>query len=72
MVGQVVALAEEMRVALTAVSLSQLQSISSYFDGDVTAVFQIKSALENRSVTGGTASQALQEQLNEAKRAASY
>ena len=68
-VGQVVALAEREGVVLTAVSLSQLQSISSYFKEDITAVFQIKSALENRSVTGGTASQALQEQLNEAKRA---
>jgi argininosuccinate lyase len=69
-VGQVVALAEEMGVALTAVPLPQLQSISSYFDEGVTAVLQIKSALENRSVSGGTASQALQEQLNEAQKAA--
>jgi argininosuccinate lyase len=69
-VGQVVALAEEKGVVLTAVSLTQLQSISSYFGEDVTAVFQIKSALENRSVTGGTASKALQKQLKEAKKAA--
>jgi argininosuccinate lyase len=68
-VGQVVALAEEKGVALTAVTLPQLQSISSYFEEDVTAVFQIKSALENRSVTGGTASQALHVQLQQAKEA---
>jgi argininosuccinate lyase len=68
-VGQVVALAEKMGVALTAVPLSQLQSISSYFEEDVTAVFQIKSALENRSVIGGTASQTLREQLKQANSA---
>ncbi|MCB9422864.1 MAG: argininosuccinate lyase [Ardenticatenaceae bacterium] len=67
-VGQVVALAEEMGVALTAVTLPYLQSISSYFEEDVTAVFQIKSALENRSVTGATSPKALNDQLNEAKK----
>jgi argininosuccinate lyase len=68
-VGQVVALAEEEGVAITAVTLPQLQSISDYFGEDVTAVFQIKSALENRSVTGGTAVKALKKQINQAKKA---
>jgi argininosuccinate lyase len=67
-VGQVVALAEENGIELTAVTLPQLQSISSYFDEDATAVFQIKSALENRSIIGGTSSNTLQRQLKEAKK----
>ncbi|MEJ2747534.1 MAG: argininosuccinate lyase, partial [Anaerolineae bacterium] len=71
-VGQVVALAEEMGMALTAVPLPQLQSISDYFDEKVTAVFQIKSALENRFATGGTASQALQAQLKQAQSTANH
>ncbi len=68
-VGQVVQLAEEKGVALTAVSLTELRSISELFGEDVTAVFQIKTALAQRTVKGGTAPAALKNQLLEAKQA---
>ncbi len=66
-VGRAVQLAEEKGVDLTAVSLPELQSISELFGEDVTAVFQITTALANRSVSGGTAPDALKSQLQQAK-----
>jgi len=68
-VGRVVQFAEEKRVDLTAVSLTELQSISKLFGEDATAVFQIKTALAQRTVKGGTAPIALKNQLLEAKQA---
>ncbi len=68
-VGQVVQLAEEKGVALTAVSLSEFQSISKLFGEDVTAVFEIQTALSSRAAIGGTAPAALLKQLQQAKKA---
>ena len=66
-VGRVVQLAEEKGVALTAVSLAELQTISQQFEEEVTAVLAIKTALANRAADGGTAPRALEKQLQQAK-----
>ena len=68
LVGEVVQLAENKGVALTELSLVDLQTVSKQFDEGVTAVFNITASLNGRSVTGGTSSQALQAQLDAARR----
>ncbi len=67
-VGQVVRLAEEKGVAMTAVSLTELQAIHSAFEADAAQALQMETALENRGNVGGTAETALQTQLAAAKR----
>ena len=67
LVGEVVQLAENRGVALTALTLADLQSVSGEFEEGATAVFNITSSLRSRAVTGGTAPEALQAQLNAAK-----
>ncbi len=69
LVGQVVQAAEERGVPLTALPLADLQEISPYFGADATAVFDVKASLASRKVTGGTAPEALQEQVAAAKTA---
>ncbi len=69
LVGQVVHLAEERKVPLSALTLADLQAISPHFDADATAVFDVKVSLASRNVTGGTAPEALQEQMAAAKTA---
>ncbi len=66
-IGQVVQLAEEKGVDLTAVSLTELQEISKLFGEDVTAVFDMTNALANRAAVGGTAPSPLKTQLQKAK-----
>jgi argininosuccinate lyase len=63
LVGQVVQLAEEKGVALTELTVDELQSISDRFGGDVVEVFDIQASLASRAVIGGTAPEALQEQI---------
>ena len=67
LVGQAVQLAESKSVPLTKLSLEDLQTISPQFEAGVMNVFDVKLALENRSVTGGTAPQAIRKQLEKAK-----
>jgi argininosuccinate lyase len=69
LVGEVVQLAENRGVALTALTLAELQSVSGAFEEGATAVFNITSSLRSRAVTGGTAPEALQAQLDAAKSA---
>ena len=66
-VGQAVQLAEERGVALTAVSLADLQKISGWFGEDVKDVFEITASLANRAAEGGTAPIALKAQMQKAK-----
>jgi argininosuccinate lyase len=67
-VGQVVQKAEAEEVALTQLSLAQLQAIDARFEEDVVEVFNVTAVLNNRTVTGGTASAALLIQLDTARR----
>ena len=66
-VGAIVRLAEERGVELTTLSLADLQQISDRFEPDVVSVLAIDASLASRSVPGGTAPEALQEQLALAK-----
>ncbi|MEM7111346.1 MAG: argininosuccinate lyase [Chloroflexota bacterium] len=68
-VGAIVRLAEERGVELTTLSLADLQQISDKFEPDVVSVLAIDASLASRSVPGGTAPEALQEQLALAKAA---
>jgi argininosuccinate lyase len=67
-VGQVVQKAEAEEVALTRLSLAQLQAIDARFEEDVVEVFNVTAVLNKRTVTGGTASAALLIQLDTARR----
>jgi argininosuccinate lyase len=67
-VGQVVQKAEAEEVALTRLSLTQLQAIDARFEEDVGGVFNVTTVLNNRTVTGGTAPAALLIQLETARR----
>lgn len=67
LVGRAVRLAEEQNQNLTELSGPDLRNLSPEFGEDVTEVLQISTALAQRSVTGGTSPEALQEQLAEAR-----
>ncbi len=67
LVGEVVQLAENRGVPLTALTQADLQSISEEFGEGATAVFDIKASLSNRAIIGGTSPEALQIQLNAAR-----
>ncbi len=69
LVGEVVQLAENRGVPLTALTLADLQAVSEKFGAEATAVFNIATSLSSRSVTGGTSPQALQAQLEAAQTA---
>ncbi len=66
-VGRVVRLAEAKGIGLASVPQEDLQAISRHFGPDVGTVFEIKAALANRTVVGGTALPALKQQLQAAK-----
>jgi argininosuccinate lyase len=68
-VGQVVQQAEVENVALTQLSLAQLQTIDERFGEDVDEVFSVTAVLSNRTITGGTAPAALLAQLTAARQA---
>jgi len=63
LVGQAVQLAEEKGIALTELTLADLRSISDQFGEDVEEVFNFEASLASRAVQGGTAPEALQEQI---------
>ena len=67
LVGQAVRFAEEHGQQLTDLSLADLQSISEYFATDVVDALQISAALAQRVAKGGTAPDALLNQLSEAR-----
>lgn len=67
LVGEVVQLAENRGVPLTALTQADLQSISEEFGEGATAVLDIKASLSNRAIIGGTSPEALQIQLNAAR-----
>jgi argininosuccinate lyase len=66
-VGQVVRLAETKGVALTELTLADLQRVSEWFDEGATAVFNVEAVLASRAVTGGVAPAALEAQLEAAR-----
>jgi argininosuccinate lyase len=67
LVGRAVQKAEEKGVSLNTLDLSDLQTISDFFDEDVFAVFNIGASLASRAVAGGTAPESLQAQLASAE-----
>ncbi|MDX1413455.1 MAG: argininosuccinate lyase [Candidatus Promineifilaceae bacterium] len=67
LVGQAVRLAEDQGEPLTALTLNDFQDISRHFGSDIVEVLQVATALAQRTTTGGTAPEALLEQLSEAK-----
>ncbi|MCC6603810.1 MAG: argininosuccinate lyase [Anaerolineae bacterium] len=69
LVGEVVQLAENRGVPLTALTLADLQAVSDRFREGATAVFNITTSLSSRSVIGGTSPPALQTQLEAAQAA---
>lgn len=66
-VGRAVRLAEERGVALTDLAPADLQTISDHFGADTADVLQVTAALAQRTVIGGTAPAALQQQLDAAR-----
>lgn len=66
-VGEAVQLAEQRGVSIADLSLADYQAISAVFGEDVLVALSIEAALENRTVTGGTAVAALKAQLATAK-----
>lgn len=66
-VGEAVQTAEKQGILLTELTLETLQVISPHFEAEVLAVFDFVASLQQRRATGGTASEALQKQLDEAQ-----
>lgn len=66
-VGQVIQLAEQERINLSALSLAQLQVISSFFQADIEQVFDFQQSVEQRNSIGGTAPEAVRQQIVQAK-----
>ena len=67
LVGRVVRLAEKRGVALDELSLPELQAVHATFGADALEIFNIQAALARRKLAGGTAPEALQEQLQTAR-----
>ncbi len=67
LVGKAVRLAQEKGVPLDGLSLAELRGISAVFGEDASAVFDFAAAVQRRSVTGGTATEAVQAQLQQAQ-----
>ncbi len=67
LVGQVVQQATVDNVGLSELPLTTLQTISPKFSGDVVDVFDFKAAVERKNTKGGTAPQAVREQIQAAK-----
>jgi argininosuccinate lyase len=66
-VGVAVRRAQELDVALDQLPFEELASINPEFGLDVSQVFDFQASIERRNVLGGTASQAVQHQLEQAK-----
>ncbi len=67
-VGRVVRRAEELGLPLPALPLSELRAISPYFEADVETVWDVEAAVERRHTIGGTARDAVQAQIDTAKK----
>ncbi len=65
--GQAVQLADQEGKNLAALSLAEFQSLDPHFDKDVVLVFDPQRSVARRNVLGGTASEAVQKQLQTAK-----
>ncbi len=68
-VGQVVQLGEESERPITELSLMELRHISELFDEDVLDAFEVQNSLAQRNVVGGTAPEAVRQQIEAAKAA---
>ncbi len=66
-VGEVVADAERLGVALSALPLEAFTKHSAHFGGDVHDVFDFAAAVAKRRVAGGTAPDAVREQIEQAQ-----
>ncbi len=66
-VGKVVRHAEERGMSIDELSLTELQTFSTYFTKNVIEVFDVKTALMRRTLEGGTAPNALLQQLRLAR-----
>ncbi|MFN8560772.1 MAG: argininosuccinate lyase [Anaerolineae bacterium] len=65
--GRAVRLAAEQGVRLPELSLDSLRSLSDLFDADVAAVFDFEASVARRRAAGGTAPDAVREQLEAAR-----
>jgi len=68
LVGLAVRRAEALGIPLKALPLAEYQAIHPAFDADVTAVFDFRRSVEARNVAGGTATEAVREQIKQARR----
>ena len=66
-IGQVVRLAQEQGVRLDRLALADLQAVSAVFEADVHSVFDFQAAVARRSLPGGTAPQAVADQIRAAR-----
>jgi len=66
-VGRAVALASQRGIGLPALPLSELQALSPAFGPDVTAVFDFEQSVARRAALGGTAPEAVREQIAAAR-----
>lgn len=66
-VGQVVQIASRQNVPLSKVPLDTLQTLSKLFAGDVAEVFDFAASIARRKAPGGTAPDAVKEQIRAAK-----
>jgi argininosuccinate lyase len=68
LVGQAVRRAEELGVSLKTLTLADYQAIHPAFGADVYGVFDFRRSVEARNVEGGTATEAVREQIEQAKK----
>jgi argininosuccinate lyase len=66
-VGGIVRSAEERRIALDQIPLDDLKAESSLFEADVRSVFDFQEAVRRRGLAGGTAPQAVGQQIAQAR-----
>lgn len=69
LVGELVRLAEERGLALRKLRLEDFKSISQAFEADVYEVFDFRRSVEKKSSRGGTAPEAVREQIERARTA---
>ena len=67
LVGQAVKLAEQQQKPLPQLSLAELQALDPAFDEDVYAVFDFQKSVEARNSRGGTAPEAVRDQIARAR-----
>ena len=66
LVGKLASLSEQLQKPLNDLSEIEMQTISKHFNLDIKKLFDVKTQLERRNVTGATSTIALQEQLDKA------